>query len=91
MYRTCDLVSGETCSRSSHWKYAYPNVFFGSDLRCSTESVLEVKRGRSRSIRRPVGDRSMASRSRVMKNGWAVVSPNKAIKSGGCERSQSWF
>jgi hypothetical protein len=43
---------------------------------------VEVRRGRSRSIRRPVGFRSMRSRSLYMKYGCAVASPNEAIRSG---------
>jgi hypothetical protein len=45
------------------------------------ERVLELKRGRSRRIRRPVEERSMALRRRFMKNGWAVVSPTRAMRS----------
>jgi hypothetical protein len=45
------------------------------------ERVSDVRRGRSRRMRRPVGERSMAERRRLMKNGWAVVSPKVAMRS----------
>ena len=45
------------------------------------ERDWEVIRGRSRRMRRPVGEESMALRRRVMKYGVAVVSPRVAIRS----------
>jgi len=43
---------------------------------------VEVRRGRSRRMRRPVGERSMRLRREVIKWGWAVASPKAAMRSG---------
>ncbi len=45
------------------------------------DMVEEVIRGRSRRMRRPVGEESMTCRRRLMKYGVAVVSPRVAIRS----------
>lgn len=42
---------------------------------------VEVRRGRSRRMRRPVGERSIASRRRGMKYGVEVASANAAMRS----------
>src|SRR5258708_3281277 len=86
MYRTADRVSGVTPSPSSQAAYVAPTVFAGSSRSRGRERVLEVMRGRSRRILRPVGLDSIASRSRYMKYGVAVASPRAAIRSGGSDQ-----
>ncbi|TLD07600.1 hypothetical protein PgNI_10661 [Pyricularia grisea] len=66
-YRTCARVSGVTPSRSSQATYVAPTVPAGRERSRGRSSDAEVIRGRSRRIRRPVGEASMASRRRGTK------------------------